>query len=460
VTTSPPLVQSHWQRHDPSPQAGLDDHIDIDVAIVGGGYSGLSAAYHLKRQSPGLVIGLFEARRIADGASGVNSGQCSPRVGPSIEKQLRHLGEDETAACYRYSLQAMDEVEDLVRREGIDCELAPSVQLQVALTGRQAGHLALLGDLYGRLGLDVQWLGPESLRHHLPASPGLASALSYPAFSLNPSKLCAGLKQAVVRLGVQVFENSPVTGIRLGGSHVLQCNGKQVRARQLVVATDGAAAALGLFRTQVFPVRAFCATSPVLSPERFASVRDGDIAGFYDCRNAFNFVRFTADRRIMIGGEYCYSGASPTERAIDHHGPAQRLHQQLARFFPTLRELPFDKVWSGLLGCTLDGWPMIAPVGSFGNAWFVGGWNGHGVALATASGKTVAQCLSGQAPAPRPWIRAGGASIPAACLARPAIASYFAVQKLRDRIDHWGHRFASSPQTTSFPERKHHAARP
>lgn len=434
--------KAYWFPLDETDILSLEDDIEVDIAIVGGGYSGLSAAYHLKQHDPGLDIALFEAELIGQGASGLNSGQCAPRIGPSIEKQIRELGPDVTAQCYQYSLDAMVRTAVLIKQENIDCDLQQAAQLQVALTASQAETLSRHAKIYKELGFDVSLLKGEPLRSMLPSSPGVLAALKYPAFTLNPGKLCHGLKKAVLDLGARIFERSRITELEIASTIRLQCNRKLIKANRLIIATDGLTCMTGLFRKHIFPVKTFCATSRPLSPMELSRVQGEGVGGFYDSRHMFNFIRFTPDNRILIGGEYHYCDPSLPACQADHEKATANLQTELSRMFPALKGTQLEQTWSGILGCTLDGWPVISPLGASGNAWFVGAWNGHGVALATSSGQIVTECLLGSPQTLRPWMRTRIPGIPSASLARPAISTYLAFQRARDALDGFLYRFA------------------
>lgn len=441
----PSVLESFWLPravYDVAPVLGADR--SCAVAIVGGGYSGLSAAYHLKRLRPELDIALFEARAIGFGASGLNSGQCAPRVGPPIERQVRALGEQAAAACYRHSLEAMNQTVALIEREQIDCDIEDTGQWEVALNDRQAALIECRARIYRELGFKVEFVRGEALRRQLPGSPTVTAALSFPAFTLNPGRLCLGLKRAVQRDGVSVFERSAVDAIDIGALVRLRVNGHTVLADRVVIATDGFTPSLGLFRRCVFPVQVSAvATRPLREDERRAIGWSGG-QGLYDARHVFNFLRLTPQGQIVIGGEYTYAHPRGNGEASTLERRRARFSENLAHFFPALRGIAFASHWSGVLGCTLDGWPLIAPLSESGNAYYVGGWNGHGVALATASGSVVANLSLGTGRAgigDFPWLRRGAPGLPGAWLVPWAMSAYLASQRMRDA---WEGRFASS----------------
>lgn len=435
------LAESVWLTAHGGPAITLERDLRCDIAIVGGGYTGLSAAYHLKRRAPALKIAIFEKEVIGQGASGLNSGQCSPRIGAAIEQQVRTIGARRAAACYQYSLDAVAETVGIIETEGIECDLQAGQQWQVALTQSHCDRLTQRSRIYRDLGFSVDTVPMEGVKAMLPGSPKIRGALAFPAYTLDPAKLCAGLKRAVREIGVDIYENSLASRIDLQ-NRVLQCNGRQVLADRVIIATDGWTPLTGLFRKQIFPIRTFCACTQPLDASAIEAIWKHGLGGIYDSRHVFNFIRITPDRRLLVGGEFHYGdvAAEPSQHLLLQ--VAAKLAQALAVFFPALRQVRIERIWSGLVGCTLDGWPVITPLDPDRRACFVGAWNGHGVALATASGRMVADCLlDDNWDTGYPWFRQGSfGGVPASSLAKPAISAYLSYQRMQDYIGFSKHR--------------------
>src|SRR5262249_1235176 len=200
------------------------------------------------------------------------------------------------------------------------------------------------------------------------------------------------------------------------------------------VATDGHAPSLGIFRRSVFPVRVFAAaTRPLRREEREAVGWPGE-RGLYDARHMFNFLRITPSGEIVIGGEYAYARPGTEPGAAESDRAGARLARNLAMLFPALRDIGLGRRWSGTTGCTLDGWPLVAPLGERRNAWHVGAWNGHGVALAPASSGLLAPLTARGPPSAlrRPAVRPRAPRRPPAALVPWAAAAHMASMRARD----------------------------
>jgi gamma-glutamylputrescine oxidase len=380
------------------------------VAVIGGGLAGLSTAIHLRKISPRLDVALFEAGRIGYGASGLNSGQCAPRMGPAIDAQVRSLGDDAARAAYQYSLDAVDFGAKLASEHGIDCDLDSCGQWQVALRERDARKLERHAEAYRSLGFNVPLVSTTDARAALPDSSRIFNALAFPASLLNPGRLCIGLKRTALNLGVRVFEHARVTRFdRRGGA--FEVDSVRASASRVVLAVDGRVGQLGLFRHAVIPVSACAAVTRVLTPDERAAIGWRQGQGLFDARPAFNFLRPLPDGRLLIGGSYRYGRNALTERDLLLAG--RNLIEQLRIFLPTLHAVTADAVWQGKFGCTLDEWPIVGPLDDEHRHWHIGASNGHGVALSLAMGRDLAGMLTGNVPLPpRPWIRRHAPGLP------------------------------------------------
>ncbi|ACC75344.1 NAD(P)/FAD-dependent oxidoreductase [Paraburkholderia phymatum] len=406
-----------------------------DVAVIGGGLSGLSTALHLKRFEPKLDVALFEAGRIGYGASGLSSGQCAPRIGPSIERQVKTLGEDFARTAYLYSVDAMEYAGKLVRGLAIDCDCRPTGQWQVALRERDAGVLARRADVYRALGLEVPLVATEEVRRLMPGSGAIVNALRYPALQLNPGRLCIAMKRAAHDLGVRIFERARVTRFDIA-SGKLDVGTANVSATRSVVTVDGMAASLGILRRHVLPIVVHAAvTTPLTPAQRDAIGWRPDSPGLFDARPAFNFMRPMPEGSVLIGGEYRYGPGIASTGGADAT-VAARLARQLQAFFPSLSGLPIARSWYGTPGCTLNEWPIVTPLDDRSRHWHLGAWNGHGIALSLAAGHDLAAHMTGLRPErPLPWRLPRQPGIPAP-LARLAIPLYLAYLRHASRLTH------------------------
>ncbi|MDR5753957.1 MULTISPECIES: FAD-dependent oxidoreductase [unclassified Caballeronia] len=384
--------------------------VRCDVAVIGGGLAGLSTAIHIRQMAPRLDVALFESGRIGYGASGLNSGQCAPRMGPAIDAQIRSLGGDTARVAYQYSLDAVAFGANLASAHGIDCDLESRGQWQVALRERDARTLERHAEAYRSLGFDVPLVSASDVRAALPDSNRVFNALAFPASLLNPGRLCIGLKRAALNLGVRIFEHARVTrwDRRTGAFDV---HSVQASAPRVVLAVDGGVGQLDHFRHAVIPISAWAAVTRALAPDERAAIGWRQGQGLFDARPAFSFLRPLPDGRLLIGGRYRHARNGLVE--ADRRLVGRDLIEQLRFFLPSLRDVTAEAVWHGNFGCTLDEWPIVGPLDDDLRHWHIGASNGHGLALSLAMGRDLAAMLTGNVPLPpRPWIRRHAMGLP------------------------------------------------
>lgn len=355
-----------------------------DTAIIGGGFAGLSAAYHLLKRRPGASVVVLEAKRIGAGASGATTGMLSPGVGQDLAGLVKRLGAAKARGLYLATLRAVRDVGALTREAGIDCELSLCGQL---IVGRSAPR---------RLERLATALRALDLPHEL--QPG---AVRLPvAGTLHPGKLLRGLARKVTELGGVILEDARVLCISTTAPVRLQLERGEVVAPEVVVATAGYTPELGVLHGRVLPVHL---QALVTSPVKPWPGREGVL----DARRVFSYWRLTADDRVVFGGgvpRYRWGG-STAAHAVD-----ARLARELQSVFPGAR---IEGSWGGVIGYVADALPAIHRWTRNPGVVHAVGWCGHGVALSIASGDWVARLLvEGAAPEDLPWFRAEPPRVP------------------------------------------------
>ena len=395
----------HWIEsagiEDTPPLRPLHGDHTADVVVVGGGYTGLSAALHLAESFPERRIVLLEGARVGYGASGRNCGLVLPFI-TGAEATVHDLVEagriDEARKLYSATSAGIGLIEDLVATRGVDCEWEPVECLLGAVTPRHEARLEREQRMYAALGLDATWLPENELRRRVDVA-GYRGALTIPASGMiNPAKLATGLLALVRAGGVDVHEDSPVVDIAPGTTVSVRTPRGSVRAPVLVLATNAYTQHLGLdfLRDRILPVHSFSIATAPLTQAQVAALSWRGREPFMDAQNFFNLFRLTADNRIVLSGGsafYYYGGA-----AVDGEGHQdyRRLERDFRRLFPALGDLPITHRWVGHVGMTLD---MVPTIGAFGpeqNILFAGGYTGHGVPVAVLAGRLLRDLYAGE----------------------------------------------------------------
>jgi glycine/D-amino acid oxidase-like deaminating enzyme len=421
------------------PFAAQPARAEVDVAVIGGGLTGLSAALHLARARPGWAVTVYEAARVGGGASGRSTGIVGPGVGTGIRSLARRYGPQVGRRMFRYSQDAVDTVVKLVADEHIECDLTPSAHLLCATTAGQAGRLLRQRQAFTRLGLPAPLITRDELAERLGHDSYLCALEYRPTVLVNPLKLTLGLAGAATRAGAQVAENRAVTGLapERGATRLRLADGTTVLARMVVIATDGYTPAVLPHGRRLFPVRTHVlATEPLSAPLRAELGWTGREA-VIDQRTFFAYYRFAADGRLLFGGgPVCVPWAAPgTSEAI-----WRRLDTELRRLLPALRDVAVTHRWSGLTCATLDEIPVVGQVPRLPGVYYAGAWRGHGLALSVGCGAWLADRLAeGAGPADGrgeltlPWQRSRTGNPPLGPLRSPAIRAYIRTFHALDR---------------------------
>jgi gamma-glutamylputrescine oxidase len=413
---------------------------------VGGGFAGLSAAYHLVRERPGLDVVLLEAGAVGCGASGRNTGMLGPRVGGMLGDLVRKFGESEGRRLYQFSLDAVSQVKEMIRGEGLACDLEDTPQVKAAVTRRQADTLRAEARLLEKLGFAAALYDERKMAEIAPVS--YRAGLCYPQSGLlNPLRLCRELKRVLLARGVRVHERTPVSGLAPGAKPRLNVPGGTVTASQVVLATDAYTPQLGLLKGQLIPIQTHIIQTEPLSAAQLGRLNWPGRTPFFEASNLFNYYRLTAEDRIVFGGgRPLYQSAAGDRQtgATDVADPQVWADQKevFRQRFPALGDVGVARQWAGTVGMTLDNLPLIGELAEAPGVYFAGGWNGHGVALATSSGATIADLVARRR-SPRtefPWIRGRAPRIPGDPVRAFGLFAYLTGLGLADRFDRWRER--------------------
>jgi gamma-glutamylputrescine oxidase len=436
---------SFWvDEPDPLPCPALQGEEHPDVAIVGGGFAGLSAAYHLKSENPAMQIVLVEAQTVGSGASGRNTGILRPGVAGSFSALCRRFGQTEARRLHQATIRAVGRVMELIRSENLDCDFEETHHVKGALTARQGYKLQAEAELLNRHGFAANYFDSSEMVSIAPV-PYRGGLSSSQGGQLNPAKLARELKRVIIARGVRVYEHTPLRKISPDRPIRLELPSGSVIAKHVVLATDVYATKLGLLRGQIIPIQTHVSLSEPLAAGQLDRLTWERRRSFSDKRHIFNYYRLTRDNRIMFGGGRPIYRAASGDRsagAVDVADPHVWRQQKadFARSFPALCDVRIEKQWAGTIGMTLDELPMIGELAELPGVYFVGGWSGHGVHLATASGVLIADLLSGRSAdetsdAMLAWNRNRAPRIPGDPLRKVALSMYLSGLALTDRLE-------------------------
>ena len=436
---------SHWYSRLPDPRAALPGDRDADVCIVGAGYTGLWTAYYLKRADPALRITVLEARFAGFGASGRNGGWLAGLAPGSRALLAKRHGRDSVITWQRMLNETVDEVIDVTRSEGIDADIVKGGNLEVARTGAQGLRLRAEVDEDRRWGVnDVEILSGSEAAQRVRVDQLVLGSFNPHCARVQPAKLVRGLADVCQRLGVTIYEQTPVTTISPGRAETPL---GVVRAPIVLRATEGFTARMRGLRRRWLPMNsAMIATDPI--PEslwRTIGWEGRETLG--DLAHGFFYAQRTADDRIAIGGRavpYRYASRIDRDGAVGQ-ATIDYLTAVLNTVLPQTRGVPIAHGWCGVLAVPRD-WTAGVGLDRATGLGEAGGYVGHGVAATNLAGRTLADLVLGRSTAltALPWVDHRSRAWEPEPLRWIGVQGLYSAYKLADRHEAGG-RSTTSP---------------
>jgi gamma-glutamylputrescine oxidase len=413
--------QATAAAYDPFP--ALEDSIEADVAVVGAGFTGLSAALELRAR--GFSVAVLDQGTVAWGASGRSGGQICTGFSPGLAPLESALGREAARACFAVSEEAKTLITERISRYGIDCDLTPG-QLICATRPRRMAGLSRHHDDLARYGYTkTSLLTKAELEERLATTAYCGALKDEGAGHFHPLSYAIGLARALKDEGGLIFENSKVVEIRQGPRPVVVSEKGEVRARFVVMACN--AYVDGLNRqldSRIMPVASYVvATEPLGENRARALIRDDDAVS--DSNFVVDYFRLTADRRLLFGGRCSYSGVHPKDLAGN-------MRPRMLRIFPQLADVAMAHAWGGHIGITYNRLPDVGRIGD--NLYYVQGFSGQGVTLSGILGKLMAEAIAGEAERFDLFARIRHLPFPGGPFRRPALVLGMLYYRLRDLL--------------------------
>ncbi len=365
-----------------------------EVAIIGGGYTGLSAAYHLAK-SHNIESRVLEAGHIGWGASGRNGGFCS-LGGTSLDtsQQIKKYGTDDVRHYYQSQIDAVELVRNIIEEEGIDAQIVGDAELEVAHSAKAFEHLKEHAELqFRQLGLDVDVLSAEQFRQEYFDSTEQFGAIRLrPTFGLHPMRYILGLAAAAEKLGVKLHPASEIVEWNKDGSdHVLNTRTATLKCKYVIMATNGFMPehiSRDFYARPLPLISAIVVTRPLTDSELSAH-QWNTMTPAINSLNLMNYFRLLPDKRFLFGGRGSSSGSDATAgRTYDD------IIAKLRQLWPAWRDVQIDYRWHGLVCLTRRLTPAIGRLPDDPSVFFGFGYHGNGVNTSTWTGKQIADWLA------------------------------------------------------------------
>jgi gamma-glutamylputrescine oxidase len=403
----------------------LRGEVTCDVAVLGGGIAGCSAALHLAKR--GHKVALLEARRVGYGASGRSGGQTIFGLAVSQQKLEREVGRDDARRLFDLSIEALDLTQSLIREYAIDCDYRPN-HVHVAVKPR---HVRELTQWAAELRADyryssIQLLNRDELQGHVHSDRYLGGLLDPRSGHLQPLKYTQGLARAAESQGVIIYENSEVLRYEDGGEVRVHTAEGSVRCAHLILCGNAyiGAVAPALSR-RILGVGTYIIATEPLGEERARSLLPSN-AAVADINWILDYFRRSRDHRLLFGGRVSYSSVQPPRLA-------ESMRQRMVRVFPSLSDVKVANAWGGYLDITMSRAPdfgRLAP-----NVYYLQGFSGHGVALAGLAGELASEAIAGTAERFDVFARIPHRDFPGGrLLRRPSLMLAMLYYRLRDLL--------------------------
>ena len=359
----------------------------VDVAVIGAGFTGLSAARSLARG--GASVAVFDTQTIGWGASSRNGGMVLTGLKLPASTLIARYGREATARMYAASLESIDFVEKLVREENIACDFSRCGHLEVACKPKHFDDFRRSAEATARdFGHQQRLIPQDQLQSEIGSAIYHGGLVDDSSAGVNPARLVAGLARAAERAGAATFEHSHVDEVQREGARGWKIATQRgtLRAQNVVVATSGYTSRVTpALQKKIIPIGSYIIVTEVL-PEKLAAELSPRNRMIFDSKNYLYYYRLTPDRRMLFGGRAAFF----PETSSTIRRSAEILRSGMRTVYPQLRDTKIEYVWGGTLDFAFD---IMPHAGQLDGLHFSLGYAGHGVAISTYLGDKIAQSI-------------------------------------------------------------------
>jgi len=380
------------------PNPGLPPAQKADVVIIGGGYTGLSAGWHLKQMKPGMDVRVIESDVCGYGASGRNGGFSMTLFGLTKGITKFRFSDEKAKSAHRYMEEAVDYLHDFITTNKIDCDYERSGYLLVGTSPGQIKRVEHDFEIMERWGMG----GVERWDKNRLAAEFRTDFYKLGWFEprcgiVNPARLARGMKNFAESKGVIIYEQSKVTGFSKNsrGGFIVRTKTGDIQSEYLVFATNAYSVLFPELKSIQRPAFTHIVMTEPLSREQMASIGWGCRAGVEDARDLIHYYRLTRDNRIVMGGgDVSFGYGTDLSKDLNQKIFAH-LEHHVTEVFPQLKGIRFTHQWGGPVSVTIDMAPVIGYLGKNKKCIFSMGCVGHGVSMTTNNGRAIAEMIAG-----------------------------------------------------------------
>ncbi len=393
---------SYWLEtcgDDLTPRPALSGTVDVDVAILGAGFTGLWTAYYLLQREPALTVAILESEIAGFGASGRNGGTVGNRFPVGLRRVAQLFGRQAAIDLQRAIGTVVDEIAAVAAREGIEMDYVHGGYIRLARSPYQLDLLHREQRTLEEFGFgdDSAVLDADQVAERVAVAGALGGHHQRNGAKIHPAKLARGLARAVERRGATIYEQSPVTGWTTGAYPALHTARGHARAKTIVLAGESYLSRFPELRRKVLPVYSLIIATEPLSPATWDEIGLARRETFTDHRHLIVYGQRTADDRMIFGGRGApYHLGSRIRPEYDRDEAVfARLYATLVDLFPVLAGTRVTHAWGGALGIARDWWASVGLDRETGLAW-AGGYVGDGVSTTNLAGRTLRDLVLGR----------------------------------------------------------------
>jgi len=383
---------------DLTPRPGLDGSIDVDVAILGAGFTGLWTAYYLLQREPSLKVAVVEAEIAGFGASGRNGGWCFSGFPVSPLDLIGKYGFDAARAVSLAMYESVDQAGEVCQREGIDAHYAKGGELEIARAEYDLAKLQAMYDEFRAIRLEDhnELLDKDETAARIRVEGAVGSFWNKEGAAIQPARLARGLARVVERHGGTIYEQTRVTDFVPGKRPVLHTDRGDVRAKTIVLAGEAYLSQLEKTKRDIIPMTSHMVVTEPLTDGQWEAIgwKEREVVGGFGATGGY--LNHTADGRIAFGAYRAqYPFQSKITNELDRNeGIFAHARRATLVWFPMLRGVKFTHAWGGVFGKPRDHMPTMAYDPRLGVAAGYG-YSGEGVATANLSGRVLADLITG-----------------------------------------------------------------
>jgi glycine/D-amino acid oxidase-like deaminating enzyme len=389
---------SVWVSQTPDYRPGepLRKSITADLAIIGGGFTGTSTAYHFSRRYPEKRVVLLEAKSLANGASGRNGGMMLNWV-----TGVTDPSPETTKRIYDMTCTGIQMIREIIQRHKlpVSCRVDGTLTVYTNVQRAEAAHQE--AEAHQAIGIPSQYLDSTALSQSLRLQGACGAVLDPNSGQINGAQLVRCLRPVLVEQGVEIYENTPVLKIREGATISLTTPEGEVNAKAIVIATNGYTGKLGYFRDALFPLHSHVFATAPLTRDQRERLGWRQFAGFSDDYDRISYSTLTNEGHLIFGGgsnaSYAYLSRNRTAYPGTPDSAPRAFHamqETLRGYMPDSASLPVAFRWTGTLGITLTRSPLMGVRGEHRNIYYAIGYCGHGVTLANLAGQILTDLYS------------------------------------------------------------------